>query len=62
MKHKTLPSLRITEKTFSHMQQAMAKLNKTSLVEISTQEFRRLSLAYFSQEILLGKEIRIQKQ
>ena len=53
---KTLSSVRIETETFEQMNQAITKFNKASIVEISLQEFRRLSYEYFSQIILQEKE------
>jgi len=56
-KSKTLPSIRIDEETLSNINRAIEKYNETSLQEISTQEFRRISYELLSQMILTGQKI-----
>lgn len=57
MKTKTLPSLRIDSSTESKVKMAMKKLNENSLVSISLQDFRRLSLETLSGLILSGQPL-----
>lgn len=53
---KTLPAIRVATETHEQMEQAMKKFNSASILNISLQEFRRLSYEYFSQIILQEKE------
>lgn len=57
MKKKTLPSIRISEETYSNIESAIRKYNENSLLELSIQEFRRLSYELLSQMILQDKEL-----
>ena len=52
MKNKTLPSIRISEKTNDKIASAVKKYNQTSLSKLSIQEFRRISYEVFAQKIL----------
>ncbi len=52
---KTLPTLRVEEKTIQNMKSAIDKHNKGNLVKLSMQEFRRLSYELLSQIILQDK-------
>ena len=56
---KTLPSIRIKERTYNNIQSAIIKHNKKSFVKLKLQEFRRLSYEFLSQMILQDKEIPI---
>jgi len=49
---KTLPSLRVEEKTINNIHSAIQEFNKTSLIQLSISEFRRLSYELLSQMIL----------
>jgi hypothetical protein len=62
MKSKTLPAVRIEEKTNSLIEQALKKLNLDSLVEITLQDFRRICYEFTSQKIILGEKIKLQSQ
>lgn len=55
MNKKTLPSIRIGEYDYYNLEAAIKKFNKTSLLKISKQEFRRLSYSILSQLILQDK-------
>jgi len=59
MKKMHLSSLRIDDRTNSHIRQALKKLNEQSVVVISLQEFRRICLEYTSQQILQGIQIKL---
>ena len=54
---KTLPSLKVKEQTINNMNSAIAEFNKTSLIQMTLQEFRRLSYEFLSQMILQKKEL-----
>ena len=56
---KTLPSIKVKEETIANMLQAIKKYNQENLVELTMQEFRRLSYEFFSKMILLDKELPI---
>ena len=56
---KTLPSIRLEEKTITNMKSAVRKYNKRSLVEISFAEYRRLCYEVLSQMILRDFDIPI---
>lgn len=62
MKTKTLPAVRIDPKTASNIQSALNKLNENQIIPITLQDFRRICYEYTTQEILLGKEIKIRLQ
>jgi len=55
----SLPSIKLKESTKENMDSAIKKYNKTSLVQLSQQEFRRLSYELLSQMILQDFEIPI---
>ena len=59
MKKMHLSSLRIDDRTNSHIRRALEKLNEESVVTISLQEFRRICLEYTSQQILQGIQIKL---
>ena len=54
---KTLPSLKVKEQTIDNMNSAITEFNKTSLIQMTLQEFRRLSYEFLSQMILQKKEL-----
>ena len=56
MKNKTLPSIRVDEKTYDNLVSAIKKFNEDSLVKMSGQDFRRLAYEFLSQIILQSKE------
>jgi hypothetical protein len=56
-KEKTLPQLRITSKTFENMKAALSRVNKTQLVQMSMQEFRRLSYTIISNLVNSGGDL-----
>lgn len=58
MKSKTLPAIRIDNQTDSNIQAAIKKINKASVVEITLQDFRRLSYEYFTQQILKSDNLK----
>ncbi len=53
----SLPSIKLKETTLDNLKSAVAKYNRTSLVKMSVQEFRRLSYEFLSQMILQDKEL-----
>jgi len=59
-KNKTLPPIRITQRTLENMKSAIEKYNKKNLVKLSEAEFRRISYSLLSQMILQNKELPIQ--
>jgi len=52
---RTLPSIRITDESFEHIEKAILEYNKNNLIKISKQQFRRLSYELLSQLILQDK-------
>lgn len=56
---KSLPSVRVNEKTIENMNSAIKKYNDGHAFQISLGEFRRLSYELLSRLILEGKEIPI---
>jgi len=61
---KTLSSLRVSENTLNHMNQAIKKYNDDPqhIVKLTQNEFRRLSFELLSQSIIQGIPIPIQLQ
>ena len=57
MKTKTFPSLRISSATETRVVSALKKLNDSSPVEISLQDFRRISYNFLAQMILNDKQL-----
>ena len=49
---KTLPALRVSERTYEKMVRAIEKNNQGSLSKLSVQEFRRIALWLLAQAIL----------
>ncbi len=54
---KTLPTIKITDKTNSNIQFALSKYNETANVPLTLQDFRRLAYEFLSQTILKGEVI-----
>lgn len=61
MKNKTLPAIRITEDSFANMIQALKELNKSQIIEVTLQDYRRICYDFTSQAILSGQKIKITK-
>lgn len=61
---KTLSSIRVSENTLNHMNQAIKKYNENPqhIVKLSKNEFRRLSFELLSQSILQDIPLPIQLQ
>jgi len=57
MKTKKFPSLRISSATETRVVSALKKLNDSSPVEISLQDFRRISYNFLAQMILNDKQL-----
>jgi len=57
VKKKTLPSIRISEITAENISQSIKKYNQTNLLQLTLQDFRRLSYELLSQTILLNNQI-----
>jgi len=62
MKTKTLPSVRIDDKTDMNMKSALKKISNDKIVPLTLQEFRRICYEYTSQKILSGEQIKLQMQ
>ncbi len=58
-KIKTLPSIRIDSETESLIQSSLRKLNENSLVEITTQDLRRICYEFCCRKILSGEQIKV---
>ena len=56
MNSKTLPSLRINEKTSLNILKAIERFNERNILKLNLSEFRRLSYEFLSQLILQNKE------
>lgn len=56
MKKATLPNLRLAEETVSNMKAAIEKHNENSILNLTVQEFRRLSIELLSQSILQDRK------
>lgn len=52
---KTLPSLRVDERTINNINSAIQKHNKNSLVKMKVSDFRRLAYETLSQLVLKGE-------
>ena len=59
---KTLSSLKVDERTIENMKQALKKLNRESLVELSENDFRRFAYEVTTQLILQDKNIPVKIQ
>ena len=60
MKTKTLPAVRIENKTDELMLMAMKKVNETQIVPLGLQDFRRLCYEFCSRKILAGEKLQMQ--
>ena len=58
-KTKTLPAIRITESTSGQISLPIDKLNQSSIVPLSLQDFRRLSYLFLARKVLSGEPIDI---
>ena len=56
---KTIPSVKVESQTLDNIHAAILKYNKSNLVNLSMQEFRRLALELLSQMILQDKSLPI---
>jgi len=58
--NKSLPNIRISQLLKSNMEFALSELNKSNLVSITMQDFRRLAYELLSQMVLQHKQIPIE--
>ena len=64
MKQKTLSAFRIDERSFGHIDKAIAKYNKdpTHLAKLTKNDFRRLALELMAQSIIQDVPLPVQLQ
>ena len=60
VKNKTLPAIRIESNTNELIELAIKKLNDSSLVKLTLQDFRRICYEFTCRKIITGEKLQMQ--